>query len=279
MRRNQAWRAVAVGATVVALLVAVFSFAPTRALARQVLGIFRVKKFAVVQVNPDPGRLEAIDLALQDVLFQRQPEMLVDEPMTAVATLDEARQMAGFDVRLPTYVLGGEPLALQVKGRSEMGFALRREGLAAVLELAGMDPKLVPSGLDVIEVRARVPATVMASNDRLHVVQLRAPTIEYPEGIAPGVIGEAGLRMLGMAPAEARRISQQLDWANTLLLPVPAQAASVRETTVAGVAAVAIEPAEAPGERVLLWAKDDVVYLVAGRTSMEALIQVAESMF
>ena len=94
MRRNQTWRAVAVGATVVALLVAVFSFAPTRALARQVLGIFRVRKFAVVQVNPDAGRLEAIDVALKDVLFEREPEVLVDEPEQVVATIEQARQLA-----------------------------------------------------------------------------------------------------------------------------------------------------------------------------------------
>ncbi|HUV93685.1 MAG TPA: hypothetical protein VMX14_02485, partial [Anaerolineae bacterium] len=64
--RGRLWRPVLGGVIVLALLVGVFSFAPSRALARQFLSIFRVRKFAIVQVNPDEAQLEQVARALED---------------------------------------------------------------------------------------------------------------------------------------------------------------------------------------------------------------------
>jgi anti-sigma factor RsiW len=279
LMRNKSWRAVAIGVTALALIVGTFSFAPTRTLARQVLSIFRVRKFAVIQIDPGEDQVEAIEQAFADVLSDQEPQVVADEPEITVDSLDEARALAGFDVRMPAYLPGEGPMRFSVKGRTEISFPLKRESLSLLYEVAGLDPAMVPADFEAGEVRAIAPVMVGIIREPYTVVQVLEPTVEYPEGLDPGSIGQAGLILMGFSPEDAGRISQSIDWSNTLLLPVPADMASVQETDVAGSEAFLLTPADGTEEAALIWQRDEIVYLVSARASAEKLVKVAASMF
>jgi len=310
--KSRFWRPVLVGVAIVALFVGMFSFAPTRALARQLLSIFRVRKFAIVQISPDETQFEQVGRALEESLFIREPEVIVDEPAVKVSSIEEASELAGFQVRMPRY-LGSEGVPeIQVKGRSEFAFHLTRDALVMLLQLAGMDPAQVPTGWDEATIRATVPAAVGILTERFQIGQVLDPTVEYPEGLDPRIVGEAGLRLLGLSPKEAQRISESIDWTNTLLLPIPADVAGFQELEIAGEEAVLLRPRHKPTpepvqvdevpvagpddeatvlvgvdasaelsgrEATLLWEKDGVLYFIVGYASTERLVQIAESMF
>ncbi len=303
--RGRAWRPALAGGIILALLVGVFSFAPSRAWARQLLGIFRVNKFAVVSVAPDQARIEAAGQALQDKLFVGEPEMIADEPTVQVKSVAEASQKAGFTVRVPK-ALSAKP-QISVKGRSEASFTFSREGLVTLLNLAGMDPAAIPNNFNTAKLHVTVPAMANVEIGDYRITQVRAPEIDYPEGIDPQVIGQAGLRIMGVSPQEAERITGKLDWTNTLLLPIPKDAAEYREVIVAGEQGVILIPrpqavkqaakvaAEAPStsirqsdvdkvesvssESTLVFEMDGIIYVVSANTSPESLVRIAESLF
>jgi hypothetical protein len=276
--KHRIWRSLATGAVALALVVGVLSFAPARALAREFLSLFRVQKFTVVQVNPDEARVESAVEALKDTLLVQEPEVIVDEPESTVATIEEARVSAGFEARMPGYLPGAAP-TIHVKGRTEMKAVLAPDALKVLFELAGMEVDEASTQVGDGEVFATVPAAVLIETDGVSVMQVLEPVVEYPEGLDPALVAEAGLRLMGMAPEDAQRLSRQVDWTNTLLLPVPTQVASVQETVIAGEDAVLLTPQEGQGERTLLWHKDGVVYVVSGQVGEEKLISVAESLF
>jgi len=279
--RSRVWRPVLAGVLALALVVGVFSFAPSRALARQLLAVFRVKQFAAIQINPAEERLQQLDRQLAEMTLFSEPETLADAPAVEVGSLEEAQTLAGFAVRLPAYFPGDGELRYDVKGRTAYALRVSADGLRTLLTMAEMDPSRVPADLGEAQVTMEMPATVHIGNGQIDVIQARDPQIEYPEGIDAQMLGEAGLRLLGLSPAEARRIAKSVDWATTLVLPVPTDIASFQEVEVAGETAVLLTPRDlSSGERrMLLWQKDDVVYLVSGNMSAEALVQVAQSLF
>ena len=279
---QKVWQPVLAGILVLALLVGTFSFAPTRAFARQLLSVFRVRRFAVIEVNPSEASLEEAGRTLQEKLFKYEPQVIVDEPVREVASLEEARAVAGFQVRFPSYLPSADPIRFAVKGRTEYAFRFDREGLTTLLQLAGMDPDQVPADFSEGTVNARASAIVHIGQESLEIIQVLDPVVDYPEGIAPRIIGEAGLRILGVSASDARRISESIDWTSTMLLPVPKSVMQFREMMVAGAPAVLLIPQQAErGQEpaVLLWQKDDVVYAVIAPRSANELLQIAESMF
>ena len=89
--------------------------------------------------------------------------------------------------------------------------------------------------------------------------------------------------MLGLSPAEAQRISENLDWTSTIVLPIPTALSDFREVTVAGEQGVLLGPwrhdGESTGQPTLLWQKDGIVYVLSGPRDYETLLRMAESMF
>lgn len=280
MGSNRVLRPILAGALVLALLVGVFSFAPSRALARQFLSLFRVQRFAAIQVNPDEARMEEIDQALGDTLFVGEPETVADEPTVVVGSIEEARDAAGFDARLPEY--RPSPVQrIEVKGRTEIVMRFRREGLEMMLQLAEMDPSQLPADFQEGEVRGVIPSMVHIDMGDSEIVQAYGASLDYPDGIDPRLIGEASLRLLGVPAEDAQRFTEAIDWTSTLMLPVPADIAEFREVDIAGEQAIVLTPRErSHGEQItLLVQRGDVVYVIGSSRSTETVIQMAESLF
>jgi hypothetical protein len=271
------------GGLVLLLLVGLLSFGQGRAFARQLLSVFRVRRFAVVQMRLDPDRFEEVVSHLEETLFVTGDPVMIQEPTrTTVDTIEEASTAAGFDVRMPAYWPDGGTPRITVEGPSEQALRFRGDGLRLLLELAEMDPAAIPAELLEDEVRVASGGAVYLKGSNTSITQVSNITATYPDGIDAAVIVEAALRVLGVDPDEAHRLSQQHDWSCTALIPVLSDAIEVRETEIAGADALLVR-AESQGPHAnratLLMERDGILYIVAGSASFERLAQVAQSMF
>jgi hypothetical protein len=129
------------------------------------------------------------------------------------------------------------------------------------------------------QIHAIIPAMVLIEHGPYGIVQVPDPVIEYPEGLDPQLLGAVGLRLLGLSPKEAERISRSIDWASTLVLPIPSWEASVTETMVAGAEALILSPVDRESGKVLVFEKSGVIYAVMGQTGNTSLVEIAESLF
>jgi len=268
---NREYRVAWAGLATIVIVTLLFTLAPVQAAASNFLGLFRVRKFAVVSINPanlqDLDKIGGqIDKLLSDqVTFVKQPK----EPVS-VASAAEASQQVGIQVRLPS-ALADQP-KLQVQDGIDAKLKVDVNRIHAILDVAGRSDIRLPSVLDGANVEFIVPPMVMANYGNcssgstcVSLVQLASPTVDVPKGVDLAQMGEAMLQLLGLSPAEARHFARSIDWSSTLVIPMPTDAASFRDVTVDGVQGVLIE--SKPQYRcarkvqyVLLWQKNDVVY-------------------
>jgi hypothetical protein len=82
-----------------------------------------------------------------------------------------------------------------------------------------------------------------------------------------------------MTPDEAAQFSQNIDWATTLVLPLPAYEATFQDVAVDGVQGTLIlGNDEGFGQQyVLIWIKDGVVYMLAGPGGASTALRLANS--
>jgi hypothetical protein len=119
----------------------------------------------------------------------------------------------------------------------------------------------------------------------VHLVQANSPEVTLPTGVDLAQLGEIGLRILGLDPAEARRMASTIDWTSTLVVPVPSNASSFREVTVHGQRGLLVttngDPAGTPNGRragaIVMWTEGDRVFALAGNLDSMELMQMAES--
>ena len=105
------------------------------------------------------------------------------------------------------------------------------------------------------------------------------PEIEAPPGIDINQAGQAMLQIMGMTPEEAQAFSNRVDWATTLVVPVP-QGADYRSITVDGVDGVLLEDTYAGGNArfTMLWVKDGMFYALSGDGTRYSPIRIGNSM-
>ena len=265
-------------ATVLASLVFMFalalSFPSFRAAASDFLGLFRVQKFAAISVSPEqiaileqlaesgvtPGELEVIDEPTEPMRF---------------ASLGEAARQTGLTPRtLPSL---GDPQEVQVMGGVNGRLIVNLESARTILSATGSDPALLPDSLDGQPINIQTfPAVAQRWGD-LMLLQSESPNISYPDGLDAALIGKAILRALGLNEAEAARLAQQIDWTGTLLLPVPQNVANFSEVTIDGTSGIALTSLDSQ-DNMVMWQKDGVIYVLAGRQDVAGLLDVAEEL-
>jgi anti-sigma factor RsiW len=276
------WRPVAVGLVAVLILAGLFSLAPVRQAAADFLGIFRVRKFAVIPV--DPQQLEKLN-SLQGLMesgmfgeptFLRQP----GQPQV-VADIAAASAAAGFNVRAPQVTPPGLTAgAIEVAVGPAMRLEVNREMAQTAMEAAGVQVKLPDRALFTVEMDVPTMAQQRWTSGRatVELLQMPSPTIVWPEGVDPRQLGMALLQALGMSESDAQRLSRTIDWTSTLVIPLPTNIASFREVEVEGASAVLIESASG-GDSALLWQREGILYVVSGRgLEQSALLEMAGSL-
>lgn len=282
-------RALAVVSAAVLAVGSVFVVPGVSASAQDFLSLFRVKRIAVVQFDParfDQSQLKQLDpktLFASDPVVTRRPGQ-----GQSVGTVSEASKSVGFPVRLPPNPRGMSLASLTVEGESAASFVPDVNKINAALQLAGVSDVKVPAALDGATVSISVPKAVRAeyksdTGGGLTFVQLHSPEVQLPDGVKLAELGEIGLRVIGMPPADAARFARSIDWNTTLVLPVPTSFANYREVTVRGAKGVLVSEAQqlrgntAP-HAMLMWSEGDVLYAMSSSLSENDLLVTANAL-
>jgi hypothetical protein len=287
-------------ASAVAVIVVALIVSPTaQAVAQDFLNLFRVKRFAAISV--DPARLKELQSSNIDVqsLISSTTEIvknpgkpqLVDSPATAA-------KVAGITVRVPSQVPAGFSLSqVMVQGAGTVRFKADTSKLQTIVDAMGLTDVKVPAQLDGQTITVDKPAMVVMDyqnvKDRVTFVQSHSPQIALPDGVDMAQLGEIALRIAGMSADDAHNFAKSIDWTSTLIVPVPANAASFTTVDVRGAKgllittnAVPVQPVPASVKEptrmmrpssTLMWAEGDMVYAITG-TGTVALVDIANSL-
>ncbi|OGF05491.1 MAG: hypothetical protein A2W00_01275 [Candidatus Eisenbacteria bacterium RBG_16_71_46] len=276
----------------VAAVVALFAFPSVRASAQAFLDLFRVRNFVAVSV--DPARIERLKSGTVDLesLIGDHVETLKDPgPPQVFPDPIAAGRAAGFMVRTPALLPRGlRQDTVTVQGEAEARLTIDTARLRDLTESLDIRDLQVPQSLDGQKVTLHMlpGVCIQYRNDRSRVALLQAPSPEMslPQGVDLPLLGEIGLRIAGLAPAEARRLAQSIDWHSTMLVPVPANASSFEEVNVRGHRGLLITTTGDPDQpsrrrqpkSILMWSADDMVYALVGNLDRLNLVQMAESL-
>src|SRR5688500_13617129 len=287
------------------ILALVFAFPTTRALAGELLNLFRVQQVQVVPVDftgleqlTGDGALgnQFTELISDSVDMQQEP----GEPVQA-ASADEASQLAGFTVRVPS---GMTPSQINVSGGAAFSTTLDRTKGQTLLDEAGRSDLVLPPSVDGAEISVDIPASVSVAfgtcpkpgsgvsgnneqstterryPDCVILAQIPSPSVNAPADLDIEALARIGLEFTSMSPEEAAELTSTVNWTSTLLVPIPRNAAIHEQVSVDGVTGTLIQRSsdESP-QFALLWVKDGIIYAISGLgTKSQQAIEMANSL-
>jgi hypothetical protein len=265
---------------VVALLL---SIAPVRLAAAGFLGLFRIRKFAVIPLDqPQLDRLS--QLANQAESQFGEPQIVREEgPVQLVEDAAQASSLANFTVRTPARLpLDTWLQRFTVQTGPAIHYEIDRAMLETFLQAAGASTAGLPQTDKLtfdVDVASMVSQQYRAGAYRLEFVQIPSPQVNLPDGIDPGALAETAFLFLGMPAEDARRAATSIDWTRTLVVPLPANAARAREITVDGVTGLLMESNGSRRDNsALIWEKDGILYFMSGVVDDRVLIDMADSL-
>ena len=297
-RPRRVWRPALAILGSLAIGAVLIGFPSVRAAAQQFLDLFRVQRFTAVSI--DPSRMDQIQ-QLQNgkldlkALLSRDLQILKDpgEPRL-VGDAVAASQATGMDVRLPVVLPEGMTQGeIRVGGEGLVRFTADTSKLETLLETLEINDVQIPSQLNGAVITVRIPPCAIATYSRgkaqATLMQANSPEIKLPTGVFLPQLAEMGLRVAGLSADEARRLAYSIDWHSTLMVPVPANAASFREVELRGTKGLLIEtrsgnrPPNPNRPRVqpasfLLWTEADRVYVLSGTVRSIELMELANAL-
>ena len=276
-----------IAAAVAVALIIALSFVPVRTFAGGLLNVFRVQQVQVIPI--DAQRVEDLknNEEFNSLMEQFSPEerVIVDggEPQT-VASIEEAAAMVDFsvaEISAPPADAGSRTkIAVMQQSIHEMD--VDPDMAEAIFEAAGISIDL-PDSLREAPIRVTRPTMVMQAwgtdEEGLRFAQMRSPEVEYPDDLNLNELGASGLQVLGYSKAEAETLAANIDWANTLLLPVPTDNdMTVTEVSINGAKGTVIEHSkEDKHGTMLMWQRDGLTYLLNGPYGADQLVEIAQS--
>lgn len=280
------------GTAALLILALVLAFPGTRALAGELLNLFRVQQVAVVPV--DFTGLE--QLTGDGVLGNQFTELIsnsiniTDEPGDPVEAADaaQASQLAGFNVRLPQTA---DPSQIYVMDGAAFSMTVDRAKAQALLDEAGRGDLVLPASVDGADISVNIPSAVSTAygtcpkpeadssesevedssqryRDCVILAQIPSPSVNAPADLDINRLAQIGLEFTGMSAEEATAFTSTVDWTSTLVVPIPSNAATYEQVTVDGVTGTLIQRASREGEPstfALFWVKDGIIYAISGR--------------
>jgi hypothetical protein len=260
----------------IALIIITFSFPTVRAAASDLLSLFRVQKFAAISVSPE--QLAMLEQIADEGLIPG--ELHIDqEPgrLTPADSLPEAANLAGLTA-VRTLPILGDPMEIFISEGGSAEFTVDEANARALLEVAGLNPNLLPPGIDGARITvATFNGIEQRWDDGTTLLQMDSPLVQYPERLDPAVLGEALLQILGLNPLEASRLARQIDWTSTLLLPIPTDMASFEETTVNGTSGIGLSSLDNEFHA-LIWQENGRLYLLVAPKTMPELAELANTL-
>ena len=295
------------GTAVTLILALVLAFPGTRALAGELLNLFRVQQVTVVPV--DFTGLEQLtgDGALGNQFTEliSNSMNMTDEPGEPVEAADaaQASQLAGFNVRLPQSLT---PSQIYVMDGASFSMTVDRAKAQALLDEAGRGDLVLPESVDGADISVTIPASVSAAYgtcpkpeadssegedpegerrypDCVILAQIPSPSVNAPASLDINKLAQVGLEFTGMTAEEAAAFTGTVDWTSTLVVPIPSNSATYEQVTVDGVTGTLIQRPSREGEPTtfaLLWVKDGIIYAISGRggANSEHALEMANSL-
>jgi hypothetical protein len=276
---NSKLRPMYIGLGILLVVAVSFSFPQVRATANTFLDLFRVQQVSIVQsaltMNEVPDQIDSAFMLMDDFIEDKIQYEVTGETMT-VATEAEAEALVDFDVRIPEI---DEDIRIEVQPQVDATMIVERDLWQAVIEQMGFDLTL-PEELDGAMVNVSIPRSVVLyigqcdynQEDEISgefyryqcslYTQMPSPTVEAPEGLDLNQLGLIYLQVAGVTAEDAQKFSQDVDWANTLVIPVPRDA-TYTELQLDGTTGYLFEKTR---DRYysLLWLKDDIVNVING---------------
>lgn len=291
-------------AVIVLVLVVAFSFPQVRAMANSFLGLFRVQQVAVVPVDTDAlsTNVNYVGESMFDALFETASEETLGQSLPD-ATVDEASSAAGIPVRVPS-IENLDDVHISVEQGIRITFKVDQPLIQAIFDETQLGIN-IPEELDGATVMGEIPPAVFMSFDcelpeeflesstgesvediRQRVVQqtckdliqVASPSVEAPSGLDISAIGQGFLQLMGMSADDAQNFSQTVDWATTLVIPVP-ETSNYENVSVDGVEGVLLREVNYEGGHyILIWVKDDIVYALSGKGNSQEALELAGSL-
>jgi hypothetical protein len=298
------------GASAALVITLILAFPATRALAGELLNLFRVQRVTVVPV--DFTGMEQLNGAVGQNISQLIAESITmkNEPgdPVNVATADEANQLAGFNVRTPQDIT---PSRISVMSGASFTFTIDRAKAQALLDEAGRSDLVLPEEVDGADVSVKIPSSVSIAfgtcpepssaseaeremkretetsgspgrvyKDCIILAQVPSPEVSAPASLDIAKLAQLGLEFTGMTAEEAAQFTSTVDWTSTLIVPIPKNAASYQQVTVDGVTGTLIErPSDDAPQFALLWVKDGIIYSIGGLGSnSQKALEIANSL-
>jgi hypothetical protein len=179
---------------------------------------------------------------------------------------------------------GSSILEMTVMGERVVQITANAVRLQQVMDALGITDLSAPAALDGQVISFRVPPVVMVRYDhangrRSRLLQARAPQVTLPTSVDLPTLGEIGLRILGLSPADARQFAQAIDWQSTLLVPIPPVVSSFRQVSINGRSGIVLQhqPPDQSPTSVVLWSTPDRVFALVSITGVEQVLAMAES--
>ena len=297
-RNWQRWTPLLVFSGSFAVLTVMLAFPTLRVGAQHFLDLFRVQRFVAVSIDSTRLRqLQQLKNGKIDVeaLLSKNTEVL-KEPGAAKAVDDPktAGQIAGISVRLPMDLpLGVTQAEIRVQGEGSVRFTADTIKLQQLLDLLEITDVQIPQQLNGATLTVNVPPAVRTrytkGSREIMLTQSRSPEITLPPGVFLPEIVKIFLRVAGLTSEEAHRLAYSIDWHGTLLVPVPANAASFQEVNIHGNNGLLIEstggmPDSTDGRKthrrgsILLWSEEGILYSLSGDTRNQDLLEMANSL-
>ena len=279
---GQRWRLGVAMAVVALLLGSVLATPAGRAVATELLGQFRVQKFALITVAPqDPTANFA---SLEQLGTLHVPEDM-QEGGTQATSVAAAAEQVGFTVQQPSHLPSGLSADPQVHttAASTVSFTVDRDKALAYLAEQGHSDVNVPEALDDSTIHLTISAAVLlvygddAGQVSLVVGQSPSPTVTVSGGATLEQFRSFLLSVPGLPADTIDQLQAIDDWTQTLPIPVPQDASVSRHVTVDGAAGVSVQDAQTR-HGVVLWQRDGMVYGVAGSYGEQELLAVAASL-
>ncbi len=295
------------GFAVVLILALVIAIPSTRALADQLLNLFRVQRVAVIPVD-----FTGMEQLTDNSVFGKQISQLLSESITmtqkpgdpvTASDATQASQLAGFTVRLPN---GLTPSNISVTKAAAFTFTVDRQRAQALLDEAGRSDLVLPQAIDGAEISVKIPAGASVSYgncpqpkvdnpefslnpggstgrryaDCLILAEIPSPTVNAPAQVNVAQLAQIGLEFTGMTPEQAAAFTSTVDWTSSLVVPIPKNAATYQQVAVDGVTGTLIQrPADDAPQFALLWVKNGVIYAIGGLGDQsQKALQMANSL-
>jgi anti-sigma factor RsiW len=284
------------GAVILAALLVSLAFPPVRALASNFLGLFRVDQVRVFTF--DPAHLNQVSNGMEtsrnqiDTFFQDNIRETHQGEFQPVGSPQEMAAIAGFTPRLP----GLDSSTLGVQPGAEISIILDTELINTVLATFDLESYQLSSEFNGKQVAVHVPASAVFTSgncdlpvdpsdpddqtrlDCISLIQMPSPQADIPQGLDVASLGEAMFQVLGMTADEAAAFSQSIDWATTLVLPIPVgQGIQHEEVQVDGVTGSLITDT-ASSMQTLIWSRNGRLYAMNSNQTGVDLLAIANQL-